>query len=107
MMPWTAGMDVTEPSELAGVGSDFGVGSAIAIRPGRITRNGKNIFGTAAISGVRRAEVIESAAIARWTTRKSVHQYPNERTNPRPIARPNASTPSGLVLEWLMPTQVW
>ena len=46
----------------------------MAIRPGRMTRNGKNIFGTAAISGVRRAAVIESAAMARWTTRKSVHQ---------------------------------
>ena len=42
--------------------------------PGRITRAGKNIFGTAAINGVRRAAVIESAAMARWTTRKSVHQ---------------------------------
>ena len=31
-------------------------------------------FGTAAISGVRRAASIESAAIARCTTRKSVHQ---------------------------------
>ena len=42
--------------------------SASAIIPGRITRKGKSIFGTAAISGVRRAAVIESAAIARWTT---------------------------------------
>ena len=49
-------------------------GSAIAIKPGRMTRNGKNIFGTAAISGVRRAAVMESAAMARCTTRKSVHQ---------------------------------
>jgi phosphoglucomutase/phosphomannomutase len=45
-----------------------------AIIPGKITRNGNNIFGKAAISGVRRAAVIESAAIARCTTRKSVHQ---------------------------------
>ena len=42
--------------------------------PGRITRNGKSIFGTAATSGVRRAAFIDLAAIARWMTRKSVHQ---------------------------------
>ena len=39
-----------------------------------MTRNGNSIFGKAAMSGVRRAAVIESAAIARCTTRKSVHQ---------------------------------
>ena len=42
--------------------------------PGTMTRNGNSIFGTAAMSGVRRAAVIEFAAMARWTTRKSVHQ---------------------------------
>ena len=47
--------------------------------PGRSCRagspgTGKNIFGTAAMSGVRRAADIESAAIARCTIRKSVHQ---------------------------------
>ena len=60
-----------------------------------MTRKGKSIFGTAAMSGVRRAAVIELAAMARCTTRKSVHQYPNDRTNPRPITRPNHSTPTG------------
>ena len=45
-----------------------------AISPGMITRKGKNILGNAAMSGVRRAAVIDSAAMARWTTRKSVHQ---------------------------------
>ena len=49
-------------------------GNATAMMPGTITRNGKNIFGTAAMSGVRRAALIDSAAIARCTTRKSVHQ---------------------------------
>src|SRR5258708_35634920 len=73
------------------------VGKATAINPGRITRNGKNIFGIAAIKGVLRAALIESAAIARCTTRKSVHQYPNDSTNPKPIAKPNTSTPSGFV----------
>ena len=34
----------------------------------------KSIFGMAAINGVRRAADIELAAIARCTTRKSVHQ---------------------------------
>src|SRR5947207_8190694 len=43
-----------------------------AISPGRTTRKGKSILGNAAISGVRRAAVIESAAMARCTTRKSV-----------------------------------
>src|SRR5207244_12119368 len=68
-----------------------------AIIPGKITRNGNSILGRAAISGVRRAAVIEFAAIARCTTRKSVHQYPNDNTNPSPITRPNHSTPTGLV----------
>ena len=45
-----------------------------AISPGRMTRNGNSIFGKAAINGVRRAAAIELAAIARCTTRKSVHQ---------------------------------
>ena len=51
-----------------------GVGNPIASSPGRITRNGKNIFGTAAISGTRRADSIFFEAIAVWITRKSVHQ---------------------------------
>src|SRR5438128_12649574 len=68
---------------------------AIAIIPGRITRKGNSIFGIAAINGVRRAADIDFAAIARCTTRKSVHQYPNDRTNPNPIANPNHSMPIG------------
>src|SRR5205814_838340 len=65
--------------------------------PGRITRNGNSNLGSAAMSGVRRAAVIEFAAMARCITRKSVHQYPNDSTNPSPITRPNHSTPTGLV----------
>ena len=42
--------------------------------PGTITKIGKNILGMAPISGVRRAADIDSAAIARCTTRKFVHQ---------------------------------
>ena len=42
--------------------------------PGRITMKGITIFGKAAISGVRRAADIDFAAMARWTTKKSVHQ---------------------------------
>ncbi len=57
--------------------------------------NGMSIFGNAAISGVRRAADMESAAMARWTTRKFVHQYPNDSTNPRPTTMPNISTPIG------------
>src|SRR5229473_8399774 len=45
-----------------------------AMRPGMMTRKGKNIFGTAAMRGTLRAETSESAAMARWMTRKSVHQ---------------------------------
>ena len=48
--------------------------SAMAIMPGRMTRAGKSILGRAAISGVRRAARHRSAAMARCTTRKSVHQ---------------------------------
>ena len=39
--------------------------SAMAIMPGRITRKGNSIFGTAAIKGVRRAADMDFAAIAR------------------------------------------
>jgi hypothetical protein len=81
--------------------------AASAINPGRTTRNGNSIFGTAAINGVRRAAAIESAAIARCTTRKSVHQYPNDKTNPRPIATPNASTPIGFVDALPIPLHAW
>jgi hypothetical protein len=70
-----------------------GVVAPIASKPGKITRNGKNILGMAAISGTRRAFSCESVAIAVWITRKSVHQYPNDSTNPSPIASPNHSTP--------------
>ena len=38
---------------------------------------------------------IDLAAMARCTTKKSVHQYPNDKTNPRPIANPNHSIPIG------------
>ena len=48
--------------------------SAIAATPGRMTMNGMNIFGKAATSGVLRAADMLFAAIARWITRKSVHQ---------------------------------
>src|SRR5437588_12415003 len=66
-----------------------------ASMPGRITRKGNSILGSAAMSGVRRAAVIEFAAMARCTTRQSVHQYPHDSTNPSPITRPNHSTPTG------------
>src|SRR5580765_6017865 len=87
--------------------SDALLGRAMAISPGRITKKGKNIFGIAAMRGVLRAALIESAAMARCTTTKSVHQYPNERTNPSPITSPNHSTPRRLVCGLAMPTQEW
>src|SRR5207245_10425142 len=65
-----------------------------ASMPGRITRNGNSIFGNAAMGGVRRAAVIEFPAMARWRTRKWVHQYPNDNTTPTPITTPNHSTPT-------------
>src|SRR5882724_12148941 len=73
----SAGCAVEVEAEATGVCGAL-LGRAIAISPGRITRNGKNILGIAAISGVRRAALMESAAMARCTTRKSVHQYPND-----------------------------
>src|ERR1041384_3697632 len=72
-----------------------------------MTRNGKNIFGIAAIRGVRRAADIELAAMARCTTRKSVHQEPKDKTNPRPMAIPNHSTPIGLCEGLSMNFQDW
>src|SRR5678816_4766986 len=82
----------------------FWVGRAIAINPGRMTRTGKSILGKAAINGVHRAEFMEFAAMARWITRKSVHQYPNESTKPSPMVRPNHSTPRRLVCGLVMPS---
>src|SRR2546430_7775616 len=67
-----------------------------ASMPGRITGKGNSILGSAAFSGVRSAAVIEFAAMARCTTRKSVHQQPNDSTNPSPITRPNHSTPTAI-----------
>src|SRR5260370_25164953 len=71
--------------------------SARAAMPGTITIKGITIFGNAAMSGVRRAADMESAAIARCTTRKSVHQYPNDNTNPSPATNPNTSPPLGFL----------
>src|SRR5438552_204744 len=57
-----------------------------------MTRNGKNIFGTAAMSGVRRAADMELAAIARWTTRAAARSMlrlkfqPSSRLKSFPIA---------------------
>src|ERR1700676_826173 len=53
---------------------ECGVGRPMAMRPGKITRNGNSILGTAAISGTLRAESMFFEAIAVWMTRKSVHQ---------------------------------
>ncbi len=61
--------------------------------PGMMTMKGRNIFGIVPISGVRRAADMDSAAMARCTTRKFVHQYPNESTKPRPATMPKISTP--------------
>src|ERR1700689_4013841 len=69
---------------------------AMAIMPGKMTSAGKSILGKAAMSGVRRAADMELADMARCTTRKSVHQYPKERTKPRPNTMANQSTPNGL-----------
>ena len=60
--------------------------------------NGSNILGNVPMIGVRRASDIDRAAMARCTTRKFVHQYPKESTNPRPATIPKISTPMGF---WL------
>ena len=61
-----------------------------------MTMKGIIILGSAAMTGVRREADMELAAIARWITRKSVHQYPNDITNPRPATSPKTSIPMGL-----------
>src|SRR5215831_11632086 len=66
--------------------------------PGTIIKKGINIFGSAPMSGVLRAAVWDSAAMALCTIRKLVHQYPNESTNPRPTKIPYHSTPNGLAV---------
>src|SRR5678815_1524563 len=66
-----------------------------AMIPGTMIRNGINIFGIAPMSGVLRAAVVDSAAMALCTIKKLVHQYPNERTNPRPAKIPYHFTPIG------------
>jgi hypothetical protein len=45
-----------------------------AIMPGRIVMKGTNIFGKDPMTGVFRAEEIESDANARWTSTKFVVQ---------------------------------
>ena len=42
--------------------------------PGTMVMNGTNIFGNAPMTGVLRADEIESEAIARWTSTKLVVQ---------------------------------
>src|ERR1035437_7935580 len=64
--------------------------------PGMMIMKGKNILGRVPISGVRRAADMESAAMARWTTRKFVHQYPNESTKTRTATMLKISTPLGV-----------
>src|SRR4051812_37989200 len=75
-----AGAAMLAPAVAAGT-------AASAISPGMITRDGDSAFGVAAMSGVRRAAAIESAAIARWTTRKSVHQTRTTTRTPDPSTR--------------------
>src|SRR2546425_7980036 len=55
-----------------------------ASMPGRITRNGKHILGSAAMSGVRRAAGIEVAPPGRCTTQEAVDPEPEDSTKPRP-----------------------
>src|ERR1035437_782731 len=109
-MPWgwagSSGGAAAEPDVLAAmaefpaalVGPITWDPTETAMRPGRITRNGRNILGMVAMRGTRRADSSESAAMARWTTRKLVHQYPKLSTKPSPMVRPIHSTPRGFVL---------
>src|SRR5512135_2677046 len=81
--------------------------TATATSPGITTRIGMRIFGNAARIGVVRAAVRFFEASARWTTRKSVVQYPNDNTKPRPITTPTQLTPSGLSAEFPRFLQAW
>src|SRR5260370_4376681 len=101
MMPFPGGSALTITRACGGTAGC--VGSAMAIKAGRMTRNGKSIFGNAPISGVRLAALMDLAAMAGCTTRKSVHQEPKDNTKPKPITSPNDSTPRLLALAWLSP----
>src|ERR1700722_6764181 len=59
------------PTDVRAPAPDMWLVTVTAMRPGRMTRKGKNIFGMAAMRGTRRAETSESAAMARWMTRES------------------------------------
>src|SRR3979490_1359899 len=88
MMPWGGESSSGSGALLAGVAESAALGVGVedaevvamcevtltAMRPGMMTRKGKNILGMAAIRGTLRAETSEPAAMARWMTRKSVHQ---------------------------------
>ena len=76
------------------------------MRPGKIASTPYMSFGNAAMSGVRCAAASSSAASARCTTRKSVHQYPKLCTNPRPNTIANHCTAIGLSVEPVL-AQAW
>ncbi len=56
--------------------------------PPMMTINGIAILKKEAIIGVIRAERRSFAEKARWTTRKSVVQYPKDKTKPSPRTMP-------------------
>jgi hypothetical protein len=62
--------------------------SASPSSPGRITINGTIILKAAPMIGAIFAERRSRAARTRCTTRKSVVQYPNEITQPKPNTIP-------------------
>jgi hypothetical protein len=64
----------TPETDLPAFRSAISVTSTAAIMPGMMVMNGTNIFGNAPMIGVRRAELIESDAIARCTSTKFVVQ---------------------------------
>src|SRR5258706_16443725 len=70
MMPFLGGSALTTTRACGGIAGC--VGSAMAIKPGRMTRKGNSILGNAPMSGVRLAALMDFAAMARCTTRKSV-----------------------------------
>ena len=65
-----------------------------------MTMSGTIILNAAPMMGASLAERRSFAEMTRWTTRKSVVQYPIEITAPRPKTMPTQLMPIGLSWKW-------
>ncbi len=69
--------------------------------------NGTNILKAAPMMGAILAERRSFAVRTRWTTRKSVVQYPMAITAPRPKTAPVQCMPMALSLDFPITLQRW